>query len=136
MADLAKKLQLKINQSLAVINPPKNYLANLKSELSDILFVPSRKIASATLICVKNVEEVCNLVTPAIKAANAEALFWVAYPKGTSGIKTDVNRDRLWEALDSTGWRPVRLIALDEIWSVMRFRPEGKVSQNDRISSI
>jgi hypothetical protein len=50
-------------------------------------------------------------------------LLWVAYPKGSSGVKTDVNRDRLWQALEPTGWRPVRQVALDETWSAMRFRP-------------
>ncbi len=61
--------------------------------------------------------------------AKADGLVWIAYPKGTSKVKADVNRDSLWEAVKATGWRPVRLIALDEVWSVMRFRPEEKVGK-------
>ena len=55
--------------------------------------------------------------------------LWIAYPKGTSGVKTDVNRDRLWEALRPTGWRPIRQVALDEVWSAMRFRPADEVGR-------
>jgi hypothetical protein len=28
-----------------------------------------------------------------------------------------------------TGWRPVRLIALDDTWSVMRIKPEENVGK-------
>jgi hypothetical protein len=47
---------------------------------------------------------------------------WIAYPKGASKIKTDVNRDSLWQTLEPLGWAGVRLMALDETWSVMRFK--------------
>jgi hypothetical protein len=57
-----------------------------------------------------------------------DGLLWVAYPKGGAKIKTDVNRDRLWDALTGTGWRPVRQVALDDVWSAMRFRPADRVS--------
>jgi hypothetical protein len=53
----------------------------------------------------------------------------IAYPKGTSGVKTDLNRDRLAKAVAPTGWRAVRLVALDEIWSAMRFRPAERVGK-------
>jgi hypothetical protein len=46
-----------------------------------------------------------------------------------SRLKTDVNRDGLWEPLKPTGWRPVRQIALDAVWSAIRFRPEESVGK-------
>ncbi len=47
----------------------------------------------------------------------------MAYAKGTSKVKTDVNRDKLWQAVEPIGWQPVRQVALDEVWSAMRFKP-------------
>lgn len=41
-------------------------------------------------------------------------------------MKTDVNRDKLWKVMELTGWQPVRLIALDEMWSAMRFKAVEK----------
>jgi len=54
-------------------------------------------------------------------------LLWIAYPKQSSGIKTDVNRDILWQLSLQTGLRPVTQIAIDETWSALRFRPAERV---------
>jgi hypothetical protein len=49
----------------------------------------------------------------------ARSAFWVAYPKGN---RTDINRDTLWPILGEYGMRPLGQVALDEVWSAMRFR--------------
>jgi hypothetical protein len=48
------------------------------------------------------------------------ATVWVAYPKGK---RTDINRDSLWPILGEYGLRPNGQVAIDEIWSALRFRP-------------
>src|SRR5580700_2276887 len=45
-----------------------------------------------------------------------------AYPKAGQ-LGTDLNRDRLAAALEGQGIRPVRQVALDDVWSALRFRP-------------
>lgn len=52
----------------------------------------------------------------------AGGLAWAAYPKGGSKVSTDLNRDILWKLIELLGWRPVRMVALDETWSAMRFK--------------
>jgi hypothetical protein len=47
-------------------------------------------------------------------------IFWVAYPKGN---KADINRDTLWPILAEYGMRPIAQVAIDPIWSALRFRP-------------
>lgn len=46
--------------------------------------------------------------------------LWVAYPKAG---RTDINRDSLWPILAEYGLRPIGQVAVDEVWSAMRFRP-------------
>ena len=46
--------------------------------------------------------------------------FWVAYPKAN---RADINRDSLWPILAEYGMRPIGQVAVDEVWSAMRFRP-------------
>jgi hypothetical protein len=46
--------------------------------------------------------------------------LWVAYPKGN---RTDINRDSLWPILGEYGLRPVAQVAVDDVWSALRFRP-------------
>ena len=45
--------------------------------------------------------------------------FWVLYPKGN---RTDFNRDTLWPILAEHGFRPITQVAVDEVWSALRFR--------------
>ena len=46
--------------------------------------------------------------------------LWVAYPKGN---RSDINRDTLWPILGEYGMRPVGQVAIDDVWSALRFRP-------------
>lgn len=46
----------------------------------------------------------------------------VAYPKAGQ-LDTDLNRDVLWKRLLKSDVQGVRQIALDSVWSAMRFRP-------------
>jgi hypothetical protein len=128
---LQQKLQLKSGQTVVIINPPQNYLDILMAELKEnVISTETRVNAEALILFVNSLAEAKDLASSAIQAVKPDGLLlWIAYPKGTSKVKTDVNRDSLWEALKPTGWRPVWLIALDEVWSVMRFRPVEKVGK-------
>jgi len=121
---LAQKLQIKSSQQIAVLNPPQGYPEKLAAELEGITVTATATAgAGAVLLFVNNLAEASRLAPEAMHTIKPDGLLWVAYPKGTSGIKTDANRDRLWKALEPTGWRPVRMVALDDTWSAMRFRP-------------
>ena len=48
------------------------------------------------------------------------AALWVAYLKAN---RADINRDSLWPILGEYGMRPVAQVAVDDVWSAMRFRP-------------
>jgi predicted SnoaL-like aldol condensation-catalyzing enzyme len=58
-----------------------------------------------------------------LKSAVPGALVWITYPKKTSGVESDLSREEVWAAMEGTGWRPVSQIAIDEVWSALRFRP-------------
>ena len=57
-----------------------------------------------------------------IAAALADRVAWIGYPKGGK-LGTDLNRDRLAQALASHGIQPVRQVSIDATWSALRFRP-------------
>lgn len=124
MTTLAKKFQLKDRQSLQLVNQPAGFENFLASE--DIQIAEN---SDAVLIFTNSLAEVDQVVPPTFQSVPEDALVWVAYPKSSSGVKTDVNRDKLWQALKSTGWQPVRQIALDTVWSALRFRPAEKVGK-------
>jgi len=114
-------------QRLSLLNAPAGYLDKLVAELEGITVVANASdTVDAILLFVNNLTETTQLLPGTMRLVRSKGMLWVAYPKGTSGVKTDVNRDRLWEAVEPSGWRPVRQIALDEVWSAMRFSPGKK----------
>jgi len=48
--------------------------------------------------------------------------LWIAYPKTTSKIASDLNRDCSWYSLTSNGFEGVEQVALDHVWSALWFK--------------
>jgi hypothetical protein len=67
----------------------------------------------------------------AIAALKPGGLMWLAYPKKTGTILSDMTRERAWEAFTHLDWRPVSQIALDDTWSALRFRPAADAKSRD-----
>jgi len=53
--------------------------------------------------------------------------FWVAHPKKSGSIKSDLSRDAGWDRLTREGMIPVTQIAIDDDWSALRFRYRDEV---------
>lgn len=71
--------------------------------------------------------ELERLAPSAIAAVKPDGLLWVCYPKGGAKAGTDLNRDVLWKLMEDRGLVGVTLVAIDDKWSAMRFRPPDMV---------
>jgi hypothetical protein len=50
-------------------------------------------------------------------------VIWFAYPKGSSKrYSCEFNRDSGWNVIRAAGFESVRMVAIDEDWSALRFR--------------
>jgi hypothetical protein len=58
-----------------------------------------------------------------------DGVLWFAYPKGTSGIKTDINRDILRLTAEEYGITTVTAVSINDTWSALRFRPVDRVGK-------
>lgn len=58
-----------------------------------------------------------------------DTLLWLAYPKGSSPLKSDLNRKTLVETVATYRIRPVTQIAINSTWTAMRLRPIEKVGK-------
>ena len=90
-------------------------------DLDDVVVTSSAK-ADAILLFVKTIADVDKMCGPVVKAAKADRLAWIAYPRARQ-LGTDLNRDILWQHLLKRHIRGVRQVPIDEVWSAMRFRP-------------
>lgn len=116
--DLAAKLQIKPGTLVAVVAPRPD-----GPDLSDLgPHAADPAAAGAVIAFVILAAELTGTARPAIEAAREDRLAWIAYPKGGQ-LGTDINRDTLARAVADLGVRPVRQVALDDIWSALRFRP-------------
>jgi len=90
----------------------------------------SRKIDFALVFAV-NENKLNGILRDVMPALKEDTKFWVAYPKITSKIVTDLNRDSSWQQLTSAGYETVSEVALDHVWSAARFeRPNVKRSRH------
>lgn len=55
------------------------------------------------------------------EAAQPAGGVWVAWPKKTSGVPTDITEDVLRAQLLPTGWVDNKVCAIDNTWSGLRF---------------
>jgi hypothetical protein len=126
MADqaLLKKLGIKSNQRLLVLNAPAGYLDRLKPlpEGVSLAGIPEGIFDSVHLF-VTNQAELERDFPGALKVVKPDGLLWIAYPKRSSKIETDLTRDEGWAAVSQVGWEGVAMISVDEVWSAVRFKP-------------
>ena len=116
--ELAAKLQIKPGAQVAVV-AARAHGPDL-SGLGPQAAGPGT--ADAVIAFVARAAEITELAAPAIAAAREDKVAWIAYPKAGQ-LGTDINRDSLAEAVSGLGIRPVRQVALDAVWSALRFRP-------------
>jgi hypothetical protein len=130
ISPLVKKLRLQnVNRAL-ILNAPEGYLELLVDVPEGVKIEGdlSGEFDFAQLF-VKDRNELDQFIDQVLTAIEYDALLWISYPKGSSGVKTDLNRDKLWKALADKGIRPVTQVSIDKVWSAMRFRPTEAVGK-------
>jgi len=125
MSPLFQKLNLKDQREIVVFNAPESFEPELKS-LDGVSVVRNPKKPKAVtyaLAFATRQAELDRLSKMLASAAQGDALLWFAYPKGTSKrYQCDFNRDSGWKVIRGAGFESVRMVAIDEDWSAVRFR--------------
>jgi hypothetical protein len=124
VAAVFSKLQLKDQRQIVVIDAPASFEPEMLA-LRNVQVL--RKIpAHGAAFCLAFMTTPAQLERYARdlgRHVQGDALVWVAYPKGTSKrYRSELHRDLGWTALGELGYEPVRMIAIDEDWSALRFR--------------
>ena len=126
-----KKLGIKPKHRVNILNAPEGYSEQIRTLLSaDVELFTTLTPADhfdVVLQFVRNKAEVEEDTPKAIQQVKPGGLLWVSYPKQSSKVPTDINRDILWKIFPNSEWRPVTQISIDEIWSALRFRPKTEV---------
>jgi hypothetical protein len=132
MNPIFKKLQ----SPVFVVNAPDSFNKDLNEIRTDAEVKSSlskAKDISFFLAFVTRQKEVDDLAAAIAPIISTDAVIWFAYPKGTSKkYKCEFNRDNGWQELGNQGFEPVRMVAIDEDWSALRFRKAEHIKKMTR----
>jgi hypothetical protein len=120
-----EKLNLKEQKHILVLNAPESFEQDLKTLRGVTVQRDLKNIDKIefSLAFITKQKEVDTLGKAIAKKVEADAVIWFAYPKGSSKkYKSEINRDSGWKVLGEAGFEPVRMVAIDEDWSAVRFR--------------
>src|SRR4051812_40425233 len=117
MQETIKKLKFK--DSGVVLNAP----ANIEPALVKLGFKTSldqHTKSTNTLVFINDNAAYINFLKNNLKNIETDSVLWFAYPKGSSKIKTDINRDTLRVTGEEYGITAVTIVSIDDTWSALR----------------
>lgn len=140
MTPLFKKLNYKTHEEILVLNSPESFITEL-IEMGNFAGV-KRNLKGIKSICfilifVQKKTEIEKSIHQIFSKLTDDAIIWFAYPKGSSKIyKCDFNRDNGWNSLGEKGFEGVRIVAIDNDWSALRFRKVEHIKNMKRNKSM
>lgn len=121
---LFEKLQLTTEKNLLIQGLP----STIEKQFAKVSYCKSvtpllrnRKIDFALVFAVSK-KQLCGIVSEVAPAMHADGKFWVAYPKISSKIASDLCRDENWDMITQHGYEPECQVVLDNVWSALRFK--------------
>ena len=119
---LPKKLGLKEGSRIALVNAPKDFEREL-GELPSNADIVTRvtKPLDIVLLFVLNERTLLRDFDKLAKKLASDGMIWVAWPKKSSGVATDLSFERVQRLGLDAGLVDVQICAIDEVWSGLKF---------------
>ncbi|MCO5237565.1 MAG: hypothetical protein M9933_14995 [Chitinophagaceae bacterium] len=123
MQTMLEKLQLTEEKNLLIQGLP----SSIEKQFVKIAFakdvtplLKARRIDFALIFAI-NERQLNNILSEVLPALDEEGKLWIAYPKATSKIVSDLNRDCNWKMLCQNGFESECQVTLDHVWTALRF---------------
>lgn len=119
------RLHLKGHQEIVVINSPASFDQHFASLEGVVIHRDPARLERVgfAIAFVKTDDEIVAAADAILPKAHGDPFVWFAYPKSTSKrYKCEFDRDKGWEPIREAGFESIRQLALDEDWSIVRFR--------------
>jgi hypothetical protein len=127
-----EKLNLRHQSEIFVSGAPASFEPELKrlSRVSVIRDPTKAQSIEFAILFVTKRAEVESAAKLFARKGDGDVVLWFAYPKRTSKrYISEVDRDTGWDALNAAGFETVRLVAIDDDWSALRFRRKSYVGR-------
>jgi len=127
-----EKLQLKDEKNILIQGLP----STLEKQFIKLSFsknvTPLLKIKRIdfALVFAVNHNQLKDILKDVVPALAEDSKLWIAYPKVSSKIVSDLSRDCNWDCICQHGLESVRSVALDNVWCGMRFKKAEKIKRS------
>jgi len=124
MTPLFKKMNYKNQDRIVVLNHPVEFNTPYE-EMKAFTKMSTRASGEIefVLLFAENQKALNKLFAKVKDKLVDDVALWISFPKKSSKKYTsDINRDQGWEELGNADFESVKIIAVDEDWSALRFR--------------
>jgi len=136
--DLYEQFQLTNEKNILIQGLP----SSIEKQFAKISFsknvtplLKNKKIDFALVFAI-NHQQLCSILKDVFPALHSSSKVWIAYPKSSSKIVSDLNRVDCWEILSKNNYeKGEEEIVLDNVWGAVKFT-KVKVEEAAEPSSI
>lgn len=121
---LPKKLGIKPGLQARFLHLPEEVRSEIREALADCEIVAASKEKSSVdfmMIFTKSKPELKTEFANAAKWLTPAGMFWVSWPKKSSGVPTDLTENIVRELGLAAGLVDVKVCAVTDIWSGLKF---------------
>jgi hypothetical protein len=130
---LPKKLGIKEEFRVALLHMPEDVKAELQDALQKCqLHKISKKDLDFIFLFAKSRATLERDLFPATQALAPAGMLWIAWPKKTSGVATDLDENIVRQSGLAAGLVDIKVCAVTDVWSGLKFvipvknRPKAK----------
>ncbi|MBC7849980.1 MAG: hypothetical protein H7Y31_09590 [Chitinophagaceae bacterium] len=127
--NILEKLELRDEKNILVQGLPSSIekqFAKLSFSKNVTPLLKMRKIDFALVFAI-NENQLNGIMREVLPALHGNARFWIAYPKSSSKIVTDLNKRCTWNCMCTAGFESAEEVELDHVWIAMRFGKKEEV---------
>lgn len=119
---LPRKLGIKPGSRLLLLGEPEHFRPQLGNALERVrLCTSARDSADLVILFAKSARDLRGRLPKALRAMAPTGTLWIAWPKKTSGVETDLSKSAVRQTGLGAGLVEFAICAVDQTWSGLRF---------------
>jgi hypothetical protein len=128
---LVKKLLIRPTHRILLVNAPAGYTAELGPLPREVQVhqTPEGQYDLVQLFVIDRQELERDLAW-LLDHLREDTIFWITYPKKSSGIRTDLGMMQSWDETARYGLSGVAAASIDDTWTALRFKPDHLVKKS------
>jgi len=118
---LPKKLGLRENLRIALVNMPPEVARDLREAVAFCEFAEDAKALDFAMVFTKEQSELKKVFTTWANRLAPAGMLWISWPKKTSGVASDLDENKVREIGLKAGLVDVKVCAVSDVWSGLKF---------------